>query len=118
MQKAGYEPRPGVLVKQFNSRFRGPSIRFQTASRWLGGQGIPKPDKLTVLADWLHVDRGFLGFGEKSRRASDRQVREDHASYEEDELVEGFRTLPADHRKLVRDLIDALKDTKSAKMHR
>jgi transcriptional regulator with XRE-family HTH domain len=118
MRQAGYEPKPGVLMKQFNSRFRGPSIRFQTASRWLRGKGVPKLDKLAVLADWLHVDRGLLGFGEKSRRASDRQIREDGASYEEDELIEGFRTLPAEHRKLVRELVDALKDTKSAKMHR
>ena len=118
MRKAGYEPRPGVLMKQFNSRFRGPSIRFQTASRWLGGQGIPKPDKLAVLADWLHVDRGLLGFGEKSRRASDRQVREERASYEEDELIEGFRALPADHRKLVRELIDALKSPTSGRVRR
>lgn len=109
MRKAGHEPRPGVLLKQFNSRFNGPSISFQTASRWLGGQAVPKLDKLTVLADWLHVDRGLLGFGEKSRRAADRQVREDRAAYEEDELLEGFRALPAEYRRLVREMIDALR---------
>lgn len=112
MRKAGHQPRPGVLMKQFNTRFEGASISFQTASRWLGGQGIPTPDKLAVLADWLHVDRGLLGLGEKPRRATHRQIREDHASYEEDALVEGFRALPADHRKLVRELVDALKSVR------
>jgi len=109
MRKAGHEPRPGVLMTQFNSRFRGPSISFQTASRWLGAQSVPKPDKLAVLADWLGVDRGYLGFGEKpSRRPSDRQVKEDRAAYEEHELLDTFRALSAEHRKLVRELVAAL----------
>jgi hypothetical protein len=109
MRKAGYEPRPGVLLTQFNSRFRGRSISFQTASRWLGARAFPTPDKLAVLADWLQLDRGYLGFGEKpSRAAKDRQVKEERAAYEEHELVDAFRALSTEHRRLVREVIVAL----------
>jgi len=113
MRKAGHEPRPGVLLTQFNSRFRGRSISFQTASRWLGAKSVPTPDKLAVLADWLQLDRGYLGFGEKPSRQLpnsqvDRQIKEERAAYEEHELVDAFRALSAEHRRLVREVIVAL----------
>jgi len=110
MRKAGYEPRPGVLMTQFNSRFHGRSIAFQTASRWLNGVAIPKPDKLIVLADWLHMDRGLLGFGEKSmRRGNDKQIKERSADYDTDEqLLQAIRALPDAQRKLVRELVALL----------
>lgn len=116
MRAKGYEPRPSVLVTQFNTRFRGTSVTFQTASRWLKGQAIPQPDKLTVLADWLRVDRGLLGFGEtESRRGAGKHVREGNAPYDADELVDAIHVLPAAHRQLVRDLVAALAGTPSRK---
>lgn len=110
MRKAGYEPRPGVLMTQFNSRFHGPSIAFQTASRWLNGAAIPKPDKLVVLADWLHMDRGLLGFGEKElRRGNDKQIKERAAAYDSDEqLLYAIHDLPDAQRKLVHELVTVL----------
>lgn len=110
MQKAGYEPRPVVLMTQFNSRFHGRSIAFQTASRWLNGLAIPKPDKLIALADWLHMDRGLLGFGEKElRRDSDKQIKERAAAYDADEqLLHAIQTLSGAQRKLVRELVTLL----------
>lgn len=116
MRAKGYEPRPSVLATQFNTRFRGPSVTFQTASRWLNGQAIPQPDKLTVLADWLRVDRGLLGFGEmESRRGAGKHVKEGTASYDTDELVDAIHALPAAHRQLLRDLVAALAGTPSRK---
>jgi hypothetical protein len=97
-------------MTQFNSRFHGRSVAFQTASRWLSGQAIPKPDKLIVLADWLHMDRGLLGFGEKSlRRGNDKQVKERGSSYDTDEqLLRAIHALPDAQRELVRDLVALL----------
>jgi len=116
MRAKGYAPRPSVLATQFNTRFRGPSVTFQTASRWLNGRAIPQPDKLTVLADWLRVDRGLLGFGEmEARRGTGRQVKEGTASYDIDELAEAIHALPAAHRQLVRDLVAALARAPSRK---
>ena len=110
MQAKGYDPRPSVLATQFNSRFHGPSITFQTASRWLNGQAMPKPDKLIVLADWLRMDRGLLGFGEKdARRGNDKQIKERAAAYDADEqLLRAIHALPDAQRKLVRELIAIL----------
>lgn len=110
MRKAGYEPRPGVLMTQFNSRYRGPSIAFQTASRWLNGLAIPKPDKLIVLADWLRMDRGLLGFGERGlRRGGERQIKETGTACDADEqLLHAIRALSEAQRKLVRDLVAQL----------
>ncbi len=108
MRAKGHEPRPSVLATRFNTRFRGPSVTFQTASRWLNGQSIPKPDKLAVLADWLRVDRGFLGFGESEPRGTGKHVKEGTASYDVDELIDAIHALPAAHRQLVGDLVAAL----------
>ncbi|GAB2542305.1 transcriptional regulator [Rhodanobacter koreensis] len=105
-----------MLATQFNTRFRGPSVTFQTAWRWLNGQAIPQPDKLTVLADWLRVDRGLLGFGEmEPHRGAGKHVKESTASYDADELVDAIHALPAAHRQLVRDLVAALAGTPSRK---
>lgn len=105
-----------MLATQFNTRFRGPSVTFQTAWRWLNGQAIPQPDKLTVLADWLRIDRGLLGFGEtESRRGPGKHVKEGAASYDTNELAEAIHALPAAHRQLVHDLVAALAGTPSRK---
>jgi hypothetical protein len=48
---AGFEPRPGVLEKGFNSRYWGRSITFQAVSRWLKGEAIPSQDKLQAMVE-------------------------------------------------------------------
>ncbi|MHB1271752.1 MAG: hypothetical protein ACYCZD_03105 [Rhodanobacter sp.] len=117
MHAAGHEPRPSVLFKQFNTRFRGRSVSFQTASRWLRGDAIPRQDKLVALADWLKVDRHFLRFGDRggTRAGGHRHISEDPAAYEEQELFSAFRALPVAQRKLVRELIAALSETSQRK---
>ena len=118
MQAKGFDPRPSTLLKQFNSRFRGRSITFQTASRWLNGQALPKADKLIVLADWLGMDRGRLNFGEKeTRRGSDKQAKDIAETCNADEqLLYASHDLPDAQRKLVRELITLLATT--ARKHR
>jgi len=64
MKAAGYQVRPGVLEKEFNSRYWGRSVTFQAVSRWLRGESIPSQEKLQVLADWLKIEPHILRFGE------------------------------------------------------
>ena len=61
MVAAGLEPRPGVLLNLFNTRYWGRSVSFQAVSRWLRGQAIPEQDKLLVLAEI--VKGQICGFG-------------------------------------------------------
>lgn len=113
MQKAGYEPRPNVLLKVFNSRYRGASVTAMTISRWLGGRAIPNQDKLQVLADLFGVEPQVLRFG----RAGKVRVAELQATWpaslgtRERRVIETFLALPPKRRELVGELIDALTQT-------
>lgn len=109
MRAMDWEPRPHVLLARFNSRYRGRSVSFATVSRWLTGAGIPRRDKLDVLAHILRVKQEFLLYGERNS-----QVREQHllwperVSLRDQALFEDFLALPAKQREAVRELIDAL----------
>lgn len=115
MVAQGYEPRPGVLSTQFNVRFEGASVAFQTASRWLNGKGIPAYEKLVVLADWLKEDPNFLLFGDRAARGKHhaRQVREDAPVYDDRKVFDIFRSLPATQQKAVCEVIMAFAATSS-----
>lgn len=117
MHKAGYEPRPNVLLKVFNSRYRGPSVTAMTISRWLGGQAIPNQDKLQVLADLFGVEPHVLRFG----KAGKRRVAETQATWmqalgaRERQIIETYLTLPPKRRELVGELVEALAAVKLTK---
>ena len=105
----GYEPRPVVLSTQFNVRFEGASVAFQTASRWLKGKAIPEYEKLVALADWLKADPCFLLFGDRVTRGKRdiRQVKEDAPTYDGQKVFDIYRTLPPTQQKAVCDVIMA-----------
>lgn len=107
MVNAGYEPRPRVLEKGFNSRYWGRSVTFQAASRWLRGEAIPAQDKLQVLADWLNVEPHVLRFGEGPIKAiqAKRKRWDEGIGYQEREVFETFLSLSAPQRKAVREII-------------
>jgi transcriptional regulator with XRE-family HTH domain len=115
MLAQGFEPRPKVLVTQFNLRFLGTSVTFQTASRWLNGGGIPGQDKLVVLADWLKESPDFLRFGDRAAhgRRGTRQVKEEAPAYDDQKVFDIYRTLPVAQQKVVCDVILALAATPS-----
>ena len=46
MRAKGYEAKPGVLLVLFNSHYKGRSIGFSSASKWLRGMTLPEQDKL------------------------------------------------------------------------
>jgi transcriptional regulator with XRE-family HTH domain len=113
MQALGYEPRPAVLFRLFNAKYRGRSVSFQTASRWLSGSSMPEQDKLQVLAALFGIEPQVLRFGKESRhRVAETQtawpsgtgVRERH-------VIEAFLALPPKRRELVGELVKALSKT-------
>ena len=110
MEAEGHEPRPAVLEREFNERFWGRSITFQTASSWLRGAAIPTQDKLEVLAEWLKVEPQVLRYGDKAAKG----IREARAAWPgalpapDRTAIETFLALPRPQRKLVRELVQFL----------
>jgi transcriptional regulator with XRE-family HTH domain len=106
MREAGYEPRPSVLEKEFNTRYWGRPVTFQGVSRWLKGLSIPDQDKLQLLAEWLNVEPHILRFGELAGRAAGPRRHWDAGiSYLEREVFEAFLKLPAAQRRVIRDVV-------------
>jgi len=112
MRAMGLEARPKVLMTRFNSRYRGRSVSFQSASRWLKGKAVPRPDKLELLADLFRVDAQVLLYGVKKRTG----VREPHAAWpdrvtpRDQALFEDYLALPPKQRELVRNFVETLTD--------
>ena len=110
MELQGYEARPAVLEREFNERFWGKSVTFQTCSSWLRGVAIPTQDKLEVLAEWLKVEPQVLRYGDKAAKG----IRDAHRAWPgalpapDRSAIEAFLTLPRAQRKLVRDLVQFL----------
>ncbi len=110
MTAAGYEPRPAVLEREFNTRHWGKPMTLHGVRRWLQGETMPDHKKLVTLADWLRVPVQDLGYG----AAETHQVRERqptwHAGlgYPDRELFEIYLRLPVPKRRLARDVILAI----------
>lgn len=109
MEASGLEPRPGVLLTLFNTRYWGRSVSFQAVSRWLRGEAIPEQDKLLVLAEALNIEPEILRFGESIRKTlqARKQRWDEGVSYLERETFDAFLKLPAPQRKVVREVIQA-----------
>ncbi|NMM13283.1 MAG: transcriptional regulator [Rhodoferax sp.] len=107
MVAAGLEPRPGVLLNQFNANYWGRSVSFQAVSRWLRGEAIPEQDKLLVLAGILKIEPEVLRFGEAVRQSvlQHRKRWDEGVGYLERETFDAFLKLPAPQRKLIREII-------------
>ncbi len=109
MLTAGYEARPSVLEKGFNSRYWGRSVTFQAVSRWLRGEAIPSQEKLQVLAEWLKIEPHALRFGEQAAESirAKQQQWDKALDYQERETIEKYLSLPIAQRKVVREVISA-----------
>jgi hypothetical protein len=116
MRRSGYEPRPNALMKVFNSRYPGPSVREMTASRWLGGKAIPNQDKLQVLAELFGIEPQELRFGKpsKGRVAESRGAWPPGVGARERQVIHAFLALPAKRRDLVGELVDVLSEGKAS----
>jgi transcriptional regulator with XRE-family HTH domain len=107
MVAAGLEPRPGVLLNQFNANYWGRSVSFQAVSRWLRGEAIPEQDKLQVLAGILKIEPEVLRFGDAVRQSvqQHRKRWDEGVGYLERETFDAFLKLPVPQRKLIREVI-------------
>ena len=107
MKAAGYEVKPAVLEREFNTRYWGKPMTLHGVRRWLRGETLPSHNKLLVLAEWLAVPPQQLGFGDEIyRKVEQRRARWDSGiGYEDQELFETFLKLPVPQRKIIREVI-------------
>jgi transcriptional regulator with XRE-family HTH domain len=107
LRDAGYEPRPSVLERGFNTRYQGKSVTLQAASSWLNGKSIPEQGKLLALADWLGIEPHVLRFGSSPTLDLQQQKKSLQAvtGSMERETLETFATLSAGQKKVVREMI-------------
>ena len=107
MQAAGYEPKPAVLEREFNTRYWGKPMTLHGVRRWLRGETLPTHEKLLVLAEWLGVPPQQLNFGDEiQRKVEQRRSRWDSGiGYQDRDIFEAFLKLPIPQRKLIREVI-------------
>ena len=107
MTAAGYEPRPAVLEREFNTRYWGKPMTLHGVRRWLRGETLPTHEKLLVLAEWLAVPPQQLRFGgEVTQRVQQRRARWDSGvGYEDRDIFEAFLKLPVPQLRLIREVI-------------
>lgn len=107
MQAAGYEPKPAVLEREFNTRYWGKPMTLHGVRRWLRGETLPTHDKLLVLAEWLAVPPQKLSYGDEiGRKVEQRRARWDSGiGYQDRDIFEAFLKLPVPQRKLIREVI-------------
>ena len=110
MTSGGYEVRPVVLEREFNQRYWGKPVSVQAVRRWLYGEAVPTQDRLQILAEWLGVDPHWLRFGENLSGSVQQQRKRWDAKMtpQERQVIEVFMGLPADKRKIVGEIIEAL----------
>ena len=108
MIKAGYEPRPAVLEREFNLKYMGDPMTLHGVRRWLRGETIPAEDKLLVLARWLRIEPQVLRWGTAAKDIRKERLAWEHAlSHQEKETFEAFLALTAPQKKTVREVIFA-----------
>lgn len=107
MEAAGYEPKPAVLEREFNTRYWRRPMTLHGVRRWLRGETLPTQEKLVVLAEWLSVEPQQLRFGEEvGRRVQARRARWDAGiGYQDRDIFEAFLKLPVPQRRVIREVI-------------
>jgi transcriptional regulator with XRE-family HTH domain len=107
MQAAGYEAKPAVLEREFNTRFWGKPMTLHGVRRWLRGETLPTHEKLLVLAEWLAVPPQQLNYGDEiARKVAQQRSRWDSGvGYQDRDIFEAFLKLPLPQRKLIREVI-------------
>jgi hypothetical protein len=116
MRARGYEAKPGVLLKQFNSAYTGRSVAFSTASKWLRGMVLPEQDKLQVLAELFGIEPHELRYGRSSgKRAAQPPGAWQAVGARERQVIDAFLALPPKRRELVGELVAELSKPGNAK---
>lgn len=106
MERAGYEARPSVLEREFNTRFWGKPMTLHGVRRWLLGETMPRNDKILVLAEWLGETPQNLGFGIEGASSGTPMRRGPRSgAYRDEELMNALMSLPVTQRRIVREVI-------------
>lgn len=110
MVDAGYEPKPSVLEREFNTRHWGKPMTLHGVRRWLLGQTMPDYSKLATLATWLNLSVADLYDPQGSTHRVQEKQPQWHAGlgYQDRELFDLYLRLPVPKRRLVRDVILAI----------
>lgn len=105
MEAAGYESKPAVLEKGFNTHYWGKPMTLHGVRRWLAGETVPPYDKVEALAKWLDVPVDQL-YGGGRHQAQERRGRWDAGiGWQDRDIIEAFLKLPVPQRRLVREVI-------------
>jgi transcriptional regulator with XRE-family HTH domain len=109
MKAAGMKPSGPELERAFNLEWHGQPVSVQTASNWISGKHMPRPDKLLALARALKTDPHALIYGTAaSMTVAETQGNWDARATEVDrQAIAAFLGLSAQHRLAVRDVINA-----------
>lgn len=110
LREAGIEASAAVLEKRFNSRYGGTPVTAQAISQWLNGRVMPRQDKIRTLAGIVGLDPQALQYGMPNRTGEARQEWGAGLGAQDRAMVDGYLTLPAPQRKLVRELVATLAD--------
>ena len=107
MIAAGYEPKPAVLEREFNTRHWGKPMSLHGVRLWLLGETMPDFRKMETLSKWLGVSVQQLSYGgPTSRTVQQRRVGWDSGiGYEDRDIFEAFLKLPVPQRKIIREVI-------------
>ncbi len=108
MKTAGIKPSGTELERAFSLQWRGTPISLQTATNWINGKHLPRPDRLRVLARVLRTDPHVLMYGpsESMTVTEGRGPWADHSTHAERQTIDTFLSLPAPQRLIVRDVIN------------
>ena len=108
MVAAGFEPKPAVLEREFNTRHWGKPMTLHGVRLWLLGKTMPDFSKIETLSKWLGVSVHQLSYGGglSCRTAEQRRARWDSGiGYEDRDIFEAFLKLPVPQRKIIREVI-------------
>ena len=107
MVAAGYEPKPAVLEREFNTRHWGKPMSLHGVRLWLLGETMPDFRKMETLSKWLGVSVQQLSYGGATGlRVEQRRARWDSGiGYEDRDIFEAFLKLPVPQRKIIREVI-------------
>ena len=107
MVAAGYEPKPAVLEREFNTRHWGKPMSLHGVRLWLLGETMPDFRKMETLSTWLGVSVQQLSYGGPTgRTVEQRRARWDSGiGYQDRDIFEAFLKLPVPQRRLIREVI-------------
>ncbi len=108
MLAAGYDDKPAVLEREFNTRHWGKAMTLHGVRRWLRGETLPTQEKMRTLSEWLKVPLQQFQYGSSERVhrvESPRSSWDSGIGYQDREIFEAFLKLPVPQRKIVREVI-------------